>query len=89
METNCKEEAYDEVLSFLSTLESENERDENLDRDTVFWKGMQYARKQMIEEAVEVFPCFDKRRRLTGFSIDPEADGTNGWSCRIILCKIK
>ena len=35
METNCKEEAYDEILSFLSTLESEKpmNQDEELEEE--------------------------------------------------------
>ena len=38
METNCKEEAYDEVLSFLSTLESEKPMNqEDIDTEIGHW----------------------------------------------------
>jgi uncharacterized small protein (DUF1192 family) len=42
METNCKEEAYDEILSFLSTLESEKPIDgleEEIKRYYDDWDG--------------------------------------------------
>lgn len=38
-------EAYEKLLSFLDSLED--------DRDTIFWKGMQYAYDQLMKEAVD------------------------------------
>ncbi len=35
------------------------EREENLDRDTAFFKGMRYAREQMMKEAVEGVVTYD------------------------------
>lgn len=35
------------------------EREENLDRDTAFFKGMRYAREQMMKEAVEGEVTYD------------------------------
>ena len=53
METNCKEEAYDEVLSFLSTLESEKPMD--LD-------GLDEEVHSFFDECIEVYevPLYGK-----------------------------